>query len=86
MAYVERSNEELTAALEVALGKAFAPDEIAVRCSCDTGCGKSQYTYRELLEAFKNKNEFGLKLMESIRTCAKKSDRDPMDWIGHYSK
>ena len=87
MTYVKRSDKELTDALEAALGKAFDPDEVAVRCPaslCD-GC-KTQYTYKELLEEFKQKTAFGLKFLDSIRTCARKGNRDPLDWIGHYSR
>lgn len=87
MAYVERTDDELAKALEVALGQSLNPDEVALTCpggNC-TG-GKTEYTYRELMEEFRQRTDFGRKYLEKIRDCARKSGRDPLDWIGHYSK
>ena len=87
MAYVERTDGELATALAFALSKSLNPDEVAMTCS-EGSCtgGKTQYTYRELLEEFRQGSEFGRKYLEKIRECARKSDRDPLDWISHYSK
>jgi len=87
MAYVNRTDDELISALEIAIGKSFHPNEIALSCPGENCSGiRVQYTYKELLEAFRQKTVFGLKYLESIRECARKGDRDPLDWIGHYSK
>jgi len=87
MAYVNRTDDELVSALEIAIGKSFRPDEVALSCPDDKCPGsRLQYTYKELLEEFRQRTAFGLKYLEAIRECARKGDRDPLDWIGHYSK
>lgn len=81
MAYVERTDAELITALENAISKkAVNADEVVLRA------GNSSYTYNQVLEECRKKTEFGLKFLNDIRKCGKECGRDPLDWIGHYSK
>lgn len=87
MAYVERTDEQLIRALEANLSATHDPNDIIVTCADEKCEGKkTRYTCKEVIEALKQKTEFGLKYLESIRNCARKSDRDPLEWLGHYSK
>lgn len=81
MAYVKRTDEEIIRALDDALSKKTVnADEVALRT------GETSYTYNEILAECRKKSEFGMKFLNSIRECALCSNRDPLDWLSHYSK
>lgn len=72
MSYIERSDEEITTAIEKWVATHPEPDEIALWIS------GVEYSPTELLEEIQKKSALGVEMLSGVREVAKRGNTDPL--------